>query len=138
MSEEVYVTALKNTLTEIKNISPNIKHSFIFTEDGTIIAGDEDIENISLKKTMHFFQHLVGKADTIGGLNSLAINAEKGKLHISRVNNMYLAVTTSDCCPYPPKVHALTTIRCRQHHRIICWRQCTNRSRTSNGMVQHF
>jgi predicted regulator of Ras-like GTPase activity (Roadblock/LC7/MglB family) len=95
MSEEVYVTALKNTLTEIKNISPNVKHSFIFTEDGTIVARDEDIENISLKKTMHFFQHLVGKADTIGGLNSLTINAEKGKLYISRVNDMYLAVTTS-------------------------------------------
>lgn len=95
MSEEVYVTALKNTLTEIKNISPNVKHSFIFTDDGTIVARDEDIENISLKKTVHFFQHLVEKADSIGGLNSLAINGEKGKLYISRVNDMYLAVTTS-------------------------------------------
>ena len=95
MSEEVYVTALNNTLTEIKNISPDVKHSFIFTDDGTIVARDEDIENISLKKTMHFFQHLVEKADSIGGLKALAINGEKGKLYISRVNDMYLAVTTS-------------------------------------------
>jgi predicted regulator of Ras-like GTPase activity (Roadblock/LC7/MglB family) len=95
MSEKIYVTALKNTLTEIKNISPNVKHSFIFTEDGTIVARDEDIENISLKKTVHFFQQLVEKANPIGGLKALAINGEKGKLYISRVNDMYLAVTTS-------------------------------------------
>jgi len=95
MSEEVYVTALKNALTEIKNVSPDIKYSFIFTEDGTIVARDEDIENVSLKKTLHFFQNLVEKADSIGGLNALSINGDKGKLYISRVNDMYLAVTTS-------------------------------------------
>jgi predicted regulator of Ras-like GTPase activity (Roadblock/LC7/MglB family) len=95
MSEEVYATALKNTLTEIKNISPNVKHSFIFTEDGTIVAKDEDVENISLEKTVHFFSHLMGKTDSIGGLDSLVINGENGKLYISRVNDMYIAVTTS-------------------------------------------
>lgn len=95
MSEEIYVTALKNTLAEIKNVSPDIKHSFIFTEDGTIVARDEDGENVSLKKTVHFFQSLVEKADSIGGLKSLSINGDKGKLYISRVNAMYLAITTS-------------------------------------------
>ncbi len=95
MSEEVYVNALKNTLAEIKNISPDVKHSFIFTEDGTIVARDEDIENASLKKTVHFFQNLMEKADPIGGLKALSINGDKGKLYISHVNDMYLAITTS-------------------------------------------
>ncbi|RLI47216.1 hypothetical protein DRO69_01175 [Candidatus Bathyarchaeota archaeon] len=95
MSEEIYVNALKNTLTEIKNISPDVKYSFIFTEDGTIVARDEDVENMSLKKAVYSFQNLMEKADSIGGLNALSINAEKGKLYISRVNDMYLAITTS-------------------------------------------
>lgn len=95
MGEDVYVTALKNTLTEIKNISPDVEYSFIFTKDSTIIARDEDVENVSLKKTMHFFQKLAEKANSIGGLNALSIDGNKGKLYIARVNDMYLAVTTS-------------------------------------------
>lgn len=95
MTEDVYVTALKSTLTEIKNICPDVGRSFLFTEDGTVITGDGEADNATLDRTVHFFQNLAEKAGVINGLNALSINGEKGKLYISHVDNMYLALTTS-------------------------------------------
>jgi len=95
MSKDMYTAALKNTLTEIKKICPDIKYSFIFTKDGAIISGDGETNNALTKKTVESFQSLAEKAGVIGGLDALFINGENGKLHISRVNDMYLVVTTS-------------------------------------------
>jgi len=95
MSKDMYTTALKNTLTEIKKICPDINYSFIFTKDGAIIAGDGEADDTLMKKAVHSFQSLAEKAVAIGGLDALSINGEKGKLHISRINDMYLVVTTS-------------------------------------------
>lgn len=95
MSNDMYATALKDTLTEIRRICPDINYSFIFTKDGTIIAGDGEAADTLMKKAVRSFQSLAEKAVVIGGLDALSINGEKGKLHISRVSDMYLAVTTS-------------------------------------------
>jgi len=95
MSKDLYATALKSALTEIKKICPDINYSFIFTKDGAIIAGDGEADDTLIKKTVHSFQSLSEKAVVIGGLDALSINGEKGKLHISRVNDMYLVITTS-------------------------------------------
>ncbi|UCE16022.1 MAG: roadblock/LC7 domain-containing protein [Candidatus Bathyarchaeota archaeon] len=95
MSNDMYTTALNDTLTEIKKICPDINYSFIFTKNGTIIAGNGEAADTLMKKTVHSFQSLTEKAVVIGGLQTFSINGEKGKLHISRINDMYLAVTTS-------------------------------------------
>ncbi|MDH5437289.1 MAG: hypothetical protein OEX76_00120 [Candidatus Bathyarchaeota archaeon] len=94
MSKDMYATALKNTLTEIKKMCPDIKYSFIFTKDGSIITGDGEADPL-MKKTVHSFQSLAEKAVAIGGLDALSVNGENGKLHISRVKDMYMVVTTS-------------------------------------------
>ncbi|NIR86752.1 roadblock/LC7 domain-containing protein [Candidatus Bathyarchaeota archaeon] len=94
MSKDMYATALKYTLTEIKKMCPDIKYSFIFTKDGAIITGDGEADSL-MEKTVDSFQRLAEKAVTIGELDALSINGEKGKLQISRVEDMYLVVTTS-------------------------------------------
>jgi len=94
MSRDVYATALKSTLTEIKKMCPDINYSFIFGKDGAIIAGDEEPDAL-MEKTVHSFQNLAEKAAVIGELDALSINGEKGKLHISRFNKMYLVVAAS-------------------------------------------
>jgi len=95
MSEDIYANALKTALTEVRNICPDITRSFIFTEDGTIIAEAAQDAEVSTERTIHSFQSLIEKADTIGGLNTFLVNGSKGVAQISRVNNMYLALSAS-------------------------------------------
>ncbi len=94
MSRDVYATALKSTLTEIKKMCPDINYSFIFEKDGTIIAGDGEADAL-MEKTVRSFQNLAEKTAVIGGLDALSVNGEKGKLHVSRFNEMYLVVVAS-------------------------------------------
>jgi len=95
MSKNAYTDALKNTLTEIKKICPDVSCSFIFTKDGTIVTGDSETAEETIQKTMYSFQSIAEKEDMIGGLKALIINGENGKVHISCINDMYLALATS-------------------------------------------
>jgi predicted regulator of Ras-like GTPase activity (Roadblock/LC7/MglB family) len=95
MSNDMYATALKDTLTEIQKMCPDIKYSFIFTKDGAIIAGDGEADDTLMEKTVHSFQSLAEKAVVIGELDGLSIDGEKGKLRISRVKELYLVVKAS-------------------------------------------
>jgi len=95
MSKNAYADALNNALTEIKKICPDISRSFIFTKDGMIIAGDPETAEETVENTVRYFQSIVEKEDMIGGLKALIINGEKGKVHISCVNDMYLALAAS-------------------------------------------
>jgi len=94
MSKDLYATALQSTLTEIQKICPDIKYSFIFTEDGTIITEDGEADPL-MEETVHSFQRLAEKAVAIGGLDALSIDGDHGKLRVSRVNNLYLVVKAS-------------------------------------------
>ncbi|UCE28704.1 MAG: hypothetical protein JSV85_05350 [Candidatus Bathyarchaeota archaeon] len=95
MSTDPYADALKNTLTEIKNVCPEINSSFIFTKEGTIVAGDTETADTTITKTLSSFQSLTEKADIIGGLHNFSVDGDKGKVHISRINDIYLATATS-------------------------------------------
>jgi len=95
MSEDIYANALKTALTEVRNICPDITRSFIFTKDGIIIAEAAQDAEASTERAIYSFQSLIEKADTIGGLNTFLVNGSKGVAQISRVNNMYLALSAS-------------------------------------------
>lgn len=95
MDKDTYATALKNTLTEVRNICPDISCSFIFTKEGIVVAGDEQSVDIPVEKTVDSFQNLMEKAITIGGLHTMIVNGSKGNVHISSVNDMYLVIAAS-------------------------------------------
>ena len=95
MSKEVFVTALKNSLKEIRNICPDIKCSFLFTKDGTIVAEDALTDDIAMEKAVSPLQNIAEKAAMIGGLDSFLIDGSKGKVYISFANDMYLAMFMS-------------------------------------------
>lgn len=95
MKRDPYTEALKNTLTEIRNICPEINSSFIFTKDGTVVAGDTETADTTIKKALNSFQRVAEKAGTIGGLHNFYVDGDKGKVHISRINDMYLVTATS-------------------------------------------
>lgn len=96
MNEEVYTIALEKALTEIQNVCEGIKWSFILTRDGTIISGNNDkaISPETTKATSSF-QSLTEKAGALGGLDQLLIDGDKGKVHVSSIDDMYLVTGTS-------------------------------------------
>jgi predicted regulator of Ras-like GTPase activity (Roadblock/LC7/MglB family) len=95
MYDEAHSTALKNALTEIRNICPDIQTSFLFDKEGTIIAGDNESAEVPSEKTMSAMEGIFDKTVTIGGLEALVINGDNGRVHISCVNDMYFAMVTS-------------------------------------------
>ena len=95
MDKDTYATALRNTLTEVRNICPDISCSFIFTKEGMVVAGDEQSVDIPVKKTVGSFQSLMEKAITIGGLHTMIVKGSKGNVHISSINDMYLVIAAS-------------------------------------------
>ncbi len=96
MSEDAYAIALKNTLTEIQNICPDVSCSFFFTKDGKTIAGNSESKEETTEKTADSFRSMAEKADSIGDLETLFIEGENGKFHLTHVNDVYLALTTSE------------------------------------------
>jgi len=95
MSKDVYAVALKSALTEIEKTCPNISCSFIFTRDGTIVAGDSEANEERMIKTVRSFQSIAEKANGIGGLQALLVDGEEGNVHLFRINDMYIALVAS-------------------------------------------
>ena len=96
MNNDPYAVALKNALTEIKNICPDVRHSFIFAKDRVIATGDSETDEETMKKTIDIFQSVAEKADSIGSLKAFYVNGNKGKIILSGVNDMYLALAASE------------------------------------------
>jgi len=95
MDNEVYSFALKNTLNEIQNICPDIKNSFMFKEDGEIVAQDENTPQNVVVHLVGSFDGILEKADAIGGIEGITLDGSKGRVTISSMNDMYLVTVTS-------------------------------------------
>jgi len=95
MSKEAYAFALKNALTEIRNVCPDVQTSFLFNKEAAVIAGDAETPEATLERVVRSLEGILEKADAIGGLDSLVIEGSKGNVHISCVNDMYLTMVAS-------------------------------------------
>lgn len=95
MDNEVYSFALKNTLNEIQNICPDIKNSFMFKENGEMIAGDENTPKKVVVRAIDSFNGILEKADAIGGFEDVTLEGSKGRVNISCINDLYLVTVTS-------------------------------------------
>jgi len=101
MNEELYAAALKNALVEIKNVCPDINKAFILMDNGTIVAGDEQAVDPSVERAINSLQSLTEKAVSVGGLNDLLIDGDKGKVYVSQVNGMYAVMALSKGADLP-------------------------------------
>ena len=90
MNEEIYNAALMNALIEIKNRYAAVKWSFLITKNGTVVINQENASNPNIAQSASYFQSLVEKAGAVGGLESILINGENSKIHVSYINDMYL------------------------------------------------
>jgi len=95
MDDEVYSFALKNTLNEIRNVCPGIINTFIFREDGEIIAEDESTPEKTMVRVINAFDGILEKADAIGGVKRITLEGNKGTLDVSHTNNIYFFTVSS-------------------------------------------
>jgi predicted regulator of Ras-like GTPase activity (Roadblock/LC7/MglB family) len=95
MDEEMYAAALKNALVEIKNVCPDINRAFILMDNGTIVAGEGQAVDPSVERAINSLQSLSEKAVSVGGLNDLLIDGDKGRVYVSQVNGMYSVMALS-------------------------------------------
>ena len=95
MDKDVYAAALRNALTEIRNVCPDVSCSFILTKEGTIVAGDAQADETTMEKAVHSFQSILEKAVAVGGLDTYLIEGKNGKVYLSHASNMYLTTITS-------------------------------------------
>jgi predicted regulator of Ras-like GTPase activity (Roadblock/LC7/MglB family) len=95
MNRDPYAIALNSALTEIKKAYPDIKQSFIFTQNGTIITGDQETDEKTMNNVRETFENLKEKTKTIGTLKSFSITAKNGKLTLSNIKDMHLLLATS-------------------------------------------
>jgi len=95
MNRDPYAIALNSAMTEIKKAYPDIKNSFIFTKNGTIITGDQETDEKTMNNLRETFENLKEKAKAIGNLKSFHITAKNGKLTLSNIKDMHLLLATS-------------------------------------------
>jgi predicted regulator of Ras-like GTPase activity (Roadblock/LC7/MglB family) len=96
MNRDPYVSAINNALTEIKKAYPAITNSFIFTNKGSSLSYDTEIEETKLKTLLESFEPLKEKTKSIGDFKNLIVNGKKGKITLTSIDNMYLGLITTE------------------------------------------
>lgn len=96
MDTEIYSFALRNTLNEIQNICPDIKNSFIYRENGEIIAANEGTNEQTIVQVIDLFDNILDKAETIGDVEFAAFNFSKGRINVSHINDLYFVTVASN------------------------------------------
>ena len=95
MNRDPYAIALHSALTEIQKAYPDIHHSFLFANNGSIVTGDPETDEKIMKNVLESFENLKEKAKIIGNIKNFSINGENGKLTLSNINEMYLVLVSS-------------------------------------------
>ena len=95
MNRDSYANALKTTLTETQKAYPDLTHSFIFKQNEKIISGEQETDENIMNTVLDAFSNLKEKAETIGEIKELQITGKKGNLTLSKINDMYLVLSTT-------------------------------------------
>ena len=95
MEDELYSSALGNTLKEIPKICPDVKNAFIIRENGQIIAKDEKTPEKTVDSAKNALENLFEKAEAVGGVENTIIECSRGRVNVSSTNGFYLVTVTS-------------------------------------------
>ena len=96
MSTEACTLALRNALTEIKNVCPDITSTFVFEENGKIVTEDQEIPEVAINNAQEAFRALSEKAGAIDGIESVTFHGSDSKANITRFNNFYVTNVASN------------------------------------------
>jgi hypothetical protein len=90
----VYASALKNTISEIRNICPDVLSSFAF-KDSDLIANDGSTSEKKINQVIAALNSIGKEAKTIGSLQSVRIEGTKGILKLSCMDKLNLTTVIS-------------------------------------------
>lgn len=94
MNNEACALALRSTLCEIRNICPDITNTFIFRENGEIVAEDQNTTQANINDAHDALRALSEKAGGIGGIESVIFRGEQARANINRFQDYYVANVT--------------------------------------------
>jgi predicted regulator of Ras-like GTPase activity (Roadblock/LC7/MglB family) len=95
MNHDLITFALQSALVEIKNMCPEVSHTFIFADNATIVARDRDTDEETATRAAESFNALSKSADTIGGLENVIFYGNNDQMNISSMGDFNLALVTS-------------------------------------------
>jgi len=95
MDNEVYSFTLKNAIKEIQNVCPDVTNTFVFREDGEIVVGDENTPEKTMVRVVDAFDDILDKADAVGGVESITLEGNKGRVSVSHMKDLYFVTVTS-------------------------------------------
>ena len=95
MNRDLYAIALNNALKEIKKAYPEIHHSFIFSNNDTIIAKNMETDQETINNLLESFETIKENAKAIGNIKNFKLNGNNGKLTLTNIEDMYLVLKTS-------------------------------------------
>ena len=95
MSNEACAIALRNTLSEMKNVCPDITNTFIFRENGEVVAEDQDTTQATIAKARDALLPLSEKAEVIGGIETVTFKGKSAKATINHFQDLYVANVAS-------------------------------------------
>jgi len=96
MSTEACTLALRNTLTEIRNVCPEISHVFVFRENGEILAEDENTSEVTVKNAQETLCALSERATVMGGIESVTFRGSESKVNLIRVDDLFVTTVFSN------------------------------------------
>jgi hypothetical protein len=96
MENDVYSFALRNTLNEITNACPDIKTIFLFKENGDIISGEDKVQEETAVRTVDALDDILQKAETLGGVQNIILDGDKGTVNVSSMNDFYLVTVVPE------------------------------------------
>jgi hypothetical protein len=92
----IYSLALKTALDEIRNITPEVSCTFVFNQEGEVIAQDDNAQNATIQQAIQFFNEITCRVDAVGGFENLTIKGSSGQVNFaSCANGFYLATVSS-------------------------------------------
>ncbi len=96
MDDDVFTFALRKSLNEIANACPDIQSIFLFNKDGEIIDGNGKSEEEAAVHTVNALDDMLQKAEDMGGVQNIILEADKGRLNVSRINDFYLVTVAPE------------------------------------------
>jgi len=96
MNDDLQAFALKSTVEEIKKNCPDVSNAFIFKNNKTIIAKDENTEEETVTHAINTLEAVAKVSDTIGGLESAIFYSTNNRLNVFKVDDCYVALVGSE------------------------------------------
>ncbi len=96
MNNDLQAYALKSTVDEIKNACPDVSHTFIFKNDGTILARDENTDEKTAATAIKALNAVANQADAAGGFESATFYNTNNRVNVFKIKEYCLALVGSE------------------------------------------